>query len=309
MSMNFAREQSLLRQRLQAKGAPDRAAALQQLHGSGPVYLGASDDDVATAATELAAAHPQMGRAQMTAFVRTLWNSKIHELRAVGVQLLAARAALLEPHDLPLLEGFLDDQAADPVLAQLARDVLGPLVVKSKKLWKDLKRYAQSEAVGRKRTAVRASVRSLQAEAESFVRFADLATALVADPDPALQQAIDEALLAACGPSHAAALEFATRHARSVKLPKPAPVAPPPPAAPPAPVAAAPVAAAPAAKPTRSKQPAAASSKPARATAGKAAPAAKKPAPAPGKAAAKPAAKKPVAGKVTSRTSKPGSKK
>jgi hypothetical protein len=305
MSMNFAREQSLLRQRLQAKGAPDRAAALQQQHGSGPVYLGASDDDVATAATELAAAHPQMGRAQMTAFVRTLWNSKIHELRAVGVQLLAARAALLEPHDLPLLEGFLDDQAADPVQAQLARDVLGPLVVKSKKLWKDLKRYAQSEAVGRRRAAMRASVRSLLAEADAFARFADLAAALVADPDPALQQAIDEALLAACGPSHAAAQEFATRHGRSVKLPKPAPVAPPPPPPPIAPPP--PVATAAAAKPARSKPTAAASGKPARATAGKAAPATKKPAA--GKAAAKPAAKKPVASRSASRTGKPGSKK
>src|SRR5688572_16802848 len=120
MSMNFAREQSLLRQRLQAKASPDFAQARQQEHGGTTTFLGADDATVAQAATELAATHPQMGRAQMTAFVRTLWNSKIHELRSVGVQLLAARASLLEPADLPFLEGLLQDAAVDAVAEQLA---------------------------------------------------------------------------------------------------------------------------------------------------------------------------------------------
>lgn len=228
MSMNFAREQSLLRQRLQAKATPAHAEALRQRHGTAQIFLGAADHDVAAAATDLVAAHPQMGRAQMTAFARTLWNSKIHELRAVSAQLLAARAALLEPHDLPLLEGFLRDDASDQVLATLAGAVLGPLVHKNKKLWKDLKRHATGAHLGMQRAALRAAAAPVQAEPEAFARFVELAEPLLGEADPALQQAIDAALQSAAESSRAAAQEFVTRHARAVTLPPPRPVAAPP---------------------------------------------------------------------------------
>jgi feruloyl-CoA synthase len=83
-----------------------------------------------------------MGRAQMTAFVRTLWSSKVHELRDVGSRLLAMRAALLEPADLPLLETFLAGGAEPAVLDRLARDVLGAMAIRAKKVWKDLRKLA-----------------------------------------------------------------------------------------------------------------------------------------------------------------------
>jgi hypothetical protein len=232
MSMNFAREQSLLRQRLQAKASPATAEALRQRHGTALVFLGAADPDIAAAAADLVAAHPQMGRAQMTAFVRTLWSSKIHELRAVGAQLLAARSALLEPHDLPLLEGFLGDEAADPVLATLAHDVLGALVHKHKKLWRDLKRYVGGAHGGLKRAALRAALLAVQAEAEAFPRFVELAEMVIADPDPVLQAALDQTLAAAAELSRADAQQFIARHARSVVLPIARPAAPAPAAAP-----------------------------------------------------------------------------
>ncbi|MCU0864787.1 MAG: DNA alkylation repair protein [Planctomycetes bacterium] len=224
--MNFAREQSLLRQRLQAKASPATAEALRQRHGTALVFLGAADPDIAAAAADLVAAHPQMGRAQMTAFVRTLWSSKIHELRAVGAQLLAARSALLEPHDLPLLEGFLGDEAADPVLATLARDVLGALVHKHKKLWRDLKRYVGGAHGGLKRAALRAALPAVQAEAEAFPRFVELAEVVIADPDPVLQAALDQTLAAAAELSRPEAQQFVARHARSVVLPVARPAAP-----------------------------------------------------------------------------------
>lgn len=231
MSMNFAREQSLLRQKLQAGSSPELAAARQQQH-PGVTFLGASDADVAAAATALAATHPQMGRAQMTAFVRTLWQSRIHELRAVGVQLLAARATLLEPADLPLLEGFVKDVADDGVQRQLARDVIGAIVVKNRKLWKDLKRFAGGSHAGLRLCGVRAAAHALADDAEAFPRFVDLVTPLLAVADAALQAAIDEVLVAAAERHHDAALAFAQQHARQVTLPKPA--------APPAPLPALP---------------------------------------------------------------------
>jgi 3-methyladenine DNA glycosylase AlkD len=227
MSMNFAREQSLLRQRLQSKAQPGLAAARQQQHGGSQTWLGADDAEVAAAATALAAAYPQMGRAQMTAFVRTLWGSRIHELRAVGAQLLAARAQLVEPADLPLLETFLRDDATDAVQQQLARDVVGALVVKNKKLWKELKRFTATGDVRLQRAAVRAAQQPLAHDADAFARFADLVEPLLASPDAAVQTAIDDVLVAAAELHGDAVRAFVQQHQRRVVVPTAKPAATP----------------------------------------------------------------------------------
>jgi len=220
MSMNFAREQSLLRQRLQAAGSPELAAAKKLELGSNATFLGADAEAVGAAAADLCAAHPQMGRAQMTAFVRTLWQSRIHELRAVGIELLAARAGLLEPADLAFLEGLLKDCDADPLASRLAGDVVGALVTKNRKLWKDLKRFASASHAVMRRAAIRACRLPLLDDAESFHRFAELAEPLAGEADQALQHAIDDLLAAAAAVHLDAVREFAGKHGRKVTLPR-----------------------------------------------------------------------------------------
>ena len=220
MSMNFAREQSLLRQRLQAAGSPALAAARQQEAPGNTTFLGADGDAIRAAAADLAAAHPQMGRAQMTAFVRTLWQSRIHELRAVGIELLAARAALLEPADMAFLEGLLKEAEADALAAQLAADVIGALVVKNKKLWKDLRRFAAATHDVLRLAAVRASRRPLLEDSEAFPRFVELAEPLLTVADQKLQQAIDDLLAAAAEVHMDAVKDLANKHGRALTLPK-----------------------------------------------------------------------------------------
>ncbi|MBL9079849.1 MAG: DNA alkylation repair protein [Planctomycetes bacterium] len=240
--MNFSREQMLLRQRLQAAGSPAVAQQLQQEIGGDMTFLGAGDDAIRAAASDLAAAYPQMGRAQMTAFVRTLWQSRIHELRAVGVELLAARAELLEPHDLAFLETLLKEGEADALASKLAADVLGTLVVKNKKLWRDLRRFANASNEALQRAAVRACRLPLLHDDTAFERFEELTTPLFAVADARLQQAIDELLAAAAAVHLDAVQALAQKHGRTVKVkarprskaaaakpaaPKPAKAAPP----------------------------------------------------------------------------------
>lgn len=219
MSMNFGREQALLRQRLQAAGSPAVAAERQSLL-PGATFLGASDDDVRQAATDLANTYPQMGRAQMTAFVRTLWQSKIHELRTVGVELLAQRAALLEPADLPFVEKLLADDVLDPVARRLATDVLGAMVDKSKKLWKDLRRLAADADARLKRAALRGSCLPARADADAFPRFLELAEPMLATADAELLVVLDEVLGEIAEAHHDAVVAFAAQHGRKPKLPK-----------------------------------------------------------------------------------------
>jgi hypothetical protein len=223
MSMNFAREQSLLRQRLLAKADPAAAAAASALHGAAQTYLGAPDAELEAAAADLAAAWPQMGRAQMTAFVRTLWNSKVHELRAVGARLLAVRASLLEPADLPLLEGFLRDTATADVRRLLAQDVLGAMVQKNRKLWRDLKRFAGD--AGLRLAAVHAAARPLASDDDAFQRWVELVEPLLGTADEPLLRAIDEALAGAVARHRDAVQAFAARHGRKVALPRKRPAA------------------------------------------------------------------------------------
>lgn len=221
MSMNFSREQMLLRQRLQAAGSPATAARLQQEIGGNATFLGADRDAIRAAARDLADAYPQMGRAQMTAFVRTLWQSRIHELRAVGAELLAERAALLEPADLQFLEQLLGEEAGDDIGTRLAGDVLGALVLKNKKLWRDLRRLAAASNRALQRAAVRACRLPLLHDEGSFTRFEEVTRPLFEVADDRLQQAIDE-LLAAAAAVHADAVrELAARHGRKVTIAAP----------------------------------------------------------------------------------------
>lgn len=225
MSMNFAREKSLLRQRLQAAGSPALAARLEQEIGGDTTFLGADGDAIRAAAGDLAATYPQMGRAQMTAFVSTLWQSRIHELRAVGIELLAARSELLEPADLVFLEKLLKDGDADELASRLAGDVLGALVVKNKKLWRDLRRFASASNEALQRAAVRACRLPLLHDDAAFARFEELSAPLFATADATLKKAIDELLAAAAAVHSDAVRALAEKHGRTVKLKAPKPKA------------------------------------------------------------------------------------
>ncbi|MCB9887891.1 MAG: DNA alkylation repair protein [Planctomycetes bacterium] len=219
--MNFGREQSLLRQRLTAVGSPTAAAARQQELGGEVTSLGAPDSEVRAAALALVETYPQMGRAQMTAFVRTLWASKIHELRAVGVEILAARAALLEPADLPFLEKLLGDETAAPLVGPLADGALGDLVARNKKLWKDLERFVKSGRKLLRRAAAAAVRQAVAADAALFARFEKLVQPLLADADAATNHELDRVLTALAATNHDAVRDYADRHGRKLKLPRP----------------------------------------------------------------------------------------
>ena len=180
-------------------------------------FLGATDSEVQAAATDLTDTYPDMGRAQMTAFVRTLWGSKTYELRCVGVEILAKRASLLEPPDMPFVEGLLKDATIEEVNERIASDVMGPLVCKNKKLWKDLNKLAKGANEQLRRAAVRATKAPVQKDSSVFNRFEDLVTPLLSEADEQLQQTIDEVLAAAAETHEEAVKAFAEAHGRTLK--------------------------------------------------------------------------------------------
>lgn len=217
MSMNFGREQALLRQRLTAKASEELATRQAAQHGDGLKFLGASDEEVLAAATDLAELYPDMGRAQMTAFVRTLWGTKTHELRCAGIEVLVIRVSLLEPQDMAFVESLLKDTEIDAVNERIATNVLGPLICKNKKLWKELGKLAKEANESLRRAAVHATMAPVTTDNTVFNRFEALITPLLAEEDPLLQTAIDEVLTAASELHEAAVTAFASEHDRKIK--------------------------------------------------------------------------------------------
>lgn len=219
MSMNFGREQSLLKQQLTACATPETAAAAAAGLGAGITCLGAPSDAVVQAAQELLGRFPQMGRAQMTAFARTLWQSKVQELRAVATEILATRVALLEAADAGIVQQMAADQGSGPIGIDLGRRVLGELVTKHKKLWKDLEKLAASGTVHAGCVALAACRAALVADATAFPRFAKVAAKLLPNAEPAVLTALSEVLANSVGRASAEAQAFAAAH--GINLPTP----------------------------------------------------------------------------------------
>ncbi|MCK5940862.1 MAG: DNA alkylation repair protein, partial [Planctomycetes bacterium] len=132
--------------------------------------------------------------------------------RAVGVEILARRAELLEPPDLPFVEGLLKEAHDEAVRAHLARDVLGPLVCKNKKLWKDLNKLAKSADERLRLAAVQAAKAPCASDGSVFDRFEKLVTPLLAKADEHVQSAVDEVLRAAAEHDADAVKAFADAH-------------------------------------------------------------------------------------------------
>ncbi|HEB52640.1 MAG TPA: hypothetical protein ENI87_05245 [bacterium] len=216
MSMNFGREQALLRQRFTEAGSEQTIAERRSQFGDKLKHLGAAEDEILRAARELTEQFPEMGRAQMTAFVRTLWQSKTYDLQRCAVEVLCLRAELLEPPDLPFLEGLLQESLVAPVTAVLADRALGTLVCRSKKLWKDLQRLAKGSNAALRRAAVLATRAPVCADPKVFERFEKLVTPLLEVEDPELQAAIDATLAQAREHDADAVRQFAAAHGREL---------------------------------------------------------------------------------------------
>lgn len=210
--MNFGREMALLRQQLTAAGSPERAAAAKAALPAGVELqcLGAGPDAVREAATALATAHPETTRAQLTAFVKKLWQTNMLELRGAGIVLLERRAELLEPPDLAFLVELLRTAKLESQFDPLVQSVVGPFVLRHKKLHKDLRRWAEEANPWLRRGALLAL--APLAAAGDLALFTTIAVPLLGDPDPLVQTALSEVLRSAGKAQPAAIGAFLAQH-------------------------------------------------------------------------------------------------
>jgi alkylated DNA nucleotide flippase Atl1/3-methyladenine DNA glycosylase AlkD len=161
---------------LRALGTPERAAQEKRYLKSDLDFLGVTVPKLRTVARGWLAEHPDLDRPGLLRLVRALWATRVHELRAFGVELLEARAGLLRSEDAALLEDLLRRSRSWAFVDSIAASLMGPLVERDPRLNRTLDRWAKDEDFWLRRSALLALLLPLrrgQGDWPRFVRYAD----------------------------------------------------------------------------------------------------------------------------------------
>jgi 3-methyladenine DNA glycosylase AlkD len=116
-----------LEQRLAELGTPQRADQERAYLKSELRHLGVSVSAIRKAALQLLCEHPELEREDILGLVDALWSEPVHERRMAAVEILDARAQLLRPDDLRLLERLLRESRTWALVDGLAAKVVGGL--------------------------------------------------------------------------------------------------------------------------------------------------------------------------------------
>ena len=104
-------------------GDPERAEREQAYLKSDLEHYGTPVPVIRPAVTRCARRFPDLDHHELVTTVETLWRDPVHERRMAAVELLMFRSALLEPHDMDLLERLLRGSRTWALVDNLASSV------------------------------------------------------------------------------------------------------------------------------------------------------------------------------------------
>jgi len=176
---------------LRAAGTAKRAEGSKAYLKSELDFAGVDVPTLRRAVKELLASRPELDRAQLLALARALWARPVFELRAAAAELLAARAALLTPHDLPFLERLLRAAKTWALIDSLAPQVVGPLHVRAPRaVGPVLDRWARDPDFWVQRSALLVHLEPLRRGEGDWERFGRHADALLESREFFVRKAI-----------------------------------------------------------------------------------------------------------------------
>ena len=157
-------------------GDPERAQREQAYLKSDLGHYGTPVPVIRAAVTRCARRFPDLDHHELVTTVETLWRDPVHERRMAAVELLMFRSALLEPHDMDLLERLLRGSRTWALVDNLASSVAGPMVERSADATAVLDRWATDDEFWIRRSAMLAlliPLRNGSGDFERFGRYAD----------------------------------------------------------------------------------------------------------------------------------------
>jgi len=152
--MNVAREVRAVRAALAKVGTAERARNEKRYLRSELKFLGAPMPEIRRVARDVAKRVAVEDDAALRPLAAALWDTGIHELRAVAMLVLERRAAALGARDLPLLERLLRESKSWAYLDWLCMKVLAPMLLRVPALRRRIVRWSRDDDFWMRRAAV-----------------------------------------------------------------------------------------------------------------------------------------------------------
>ena len=175
---------------LRRRGNAERAEGAKRYLKSELVFLGADTRAVRETVRSALKSILSLDRRGLLALVDALWTRGVFELRAVAVEALRARSALLGAEDLRLIERLLRDSHTWALVDFLAIRIAGPLVVRFPKLAAVLDRWAGDRDLWVRRAAMLALLLPLRRGEGDVVRFSRYAEGMLEEKEFFIRKAI-----------------------------------------------------------------------------------------------------------------------
>jgi 3-methyladenine DNA glycosylase AlkD len=175
---------------LRRRGNPERAEGAKRYLKSELVFLGADTRAVRETVRSALKGAASLDRRGLLALVDALWLRGAFELRAVAVEALKARSALLGAADLRLVERLLRDSHTWALVDFLAIQIAGPLVVRFPQLAPVLERWAGDRDFWVRRAAMLALLLPLRRGEGDFERFSRYADDMLEEKEFFIRKAI-----------------------------------------------------------------------------------------------------------------------
>lgn len=175
---------------LEKAADPKRAEHEKRYLKSELTHLGVGVPAVRRVAVQFARRHGDLHRLRLLELVETLWEEPVHELRLVGIELLAVFGGLLQPADLALVERLIRQSRTWALVDPLAITVARGLVARFDELGSELDRWAVDGDQWVRRAALLALLKPLREGGGDFERFGRYADAMLEESEFSIRKAI-----------------------------------------------------------------------------------------------------------------------
>ena len=188
--MNMAGEVRAVRAALAVAGSAERARNEKAYLKSDLVFLGADMPAIRKVAKALNGRVRAADAASMRPLVVTLWNTGVHELRAVAMFVLEANEPALGARDIPLLTRLLRESRSWASLDWICLKVLAPMLLRVPLLRRTLPRWARDRDFWLRRAALLTLLPGVKQGDVPFSAFAALAVPMLGEREFFIRKAI-----------------------------------------------------------------------------------------------------------------------
>jgi 3-methyladenine DNA glycosylase AlkD len=179
-----------LERTLRGRGGRARAEGEKAYLKSDLEFLGVDAATLRRTAREFLAAEADLGHRALLALVRAAWRRPVHELRAVAIALLEARADSLRAEEMPLLESMLRRSGSWAYVDWICLRLVAPLVEREPDLARTLDRWARDDDFWIRRSALLSLLPAIRRGGGDWRRFERYADAMIDEREFFIRKAI-----------------------------------------------------------------------------------------------------------------------